>query len=225
MAYNAAAAYAYAHRWAYSRNPRYTSYSNTANGDGTNFVSQCLYAGCGVMNTTSFSGWYYFSRSAVSRSWYDAEALHTFLVTNNGVGPYGYDGSMEQAQPGDVIQLCYYGNTFTTSLLVVANRPDILVAGHDYDTDYRHLDDLYYQKRRLIRITGAKGYAGYYPGGDGGVIYLPPGQPSRPIRPNPPNRPGQPSRPQIPGDLIPLTPTLPVLPDYQTPMPFAEDEE
>jgi hypothetical protein len=109
------------------------------------------------MNTTPEFGWYCFPFGSVSRSWYDAETLHAFLITNAGAGPYGYDGALEQAQPGDVIQFSYYGGMFTTSLMVVENRPEILVAGHDYDTDYRHLDDLYYQRRRLIRISGAGG--------------------------------------------------------------------
>ena len=42
--YNRAAAVAYAHAWAYRRNPRYYNYEELG-GDCTNFASQCLYAG------------------------------------------------------------------------------------------------------------------------------------------------------------------------------------
>ena len=48
----------YARRWALGRNPAYYDYSDLG-GDCTNFVSQCVYAGCGVMNYTPDFGWYY----------------------------------------------------------------------------------------------------------------------------------------------------------------------
>ncbi len=41
----------YAHLWAYGRNPRYYDYEGIG-GDCTNFASQCIYAGAGVMNDT-----------------------------------------------------------------------------------------------------------------------------------------------------------------------------
>ena len=49
--YDRRAAIRYAHRWAFGRNPRYYDYENIG-GDCTNFASQCLYAGTGVMNFT-----------------------------------------------------------------------------------------------------------------------------------------------------------------------------
>ena len=49
--YNRAAAVAYAEKWAFSRNPEYYDFHGIG-GDCTNFVSQCIYAGCGVMNYT-----------------------------------------------------------------------------------------------------------------------------------------------------------------------------
>lgn len=39
----------YAKKWAYRRNPKYYNYDGVG-GDCTNFVSQCIYAGCKVMN-------------------------------------------------------------------------------------------------------------------------------------------------------------------------------
>lgn len=48
----------YALRWALSRNPEYYNFDNIG-GDCTNFVSQCLYAGCRVMNYSGDDGWYY----------------------------------------------------------------------------------------------------------------------------------------------------------------------
>ena len=48
----------YAHRWAYSHNPSFYDYEELG-GDCTNFASQCIYAGTGIMNFTPTYGWYY----------------------------------------------------------------------------------------------------------------------------------------------------------------------
>jgi hypothetical protein len=222
MAYNAQAAVAYAHRWAKSRNPRYSSYSATAYGDSTNFVSQCLFAGSGQMNTTPQTGWYYLTQSTVSRSWIDAEALYAFLTTNRGVGPYGRLAATEQAKAGDVIQIAYYGSTYTQSLLVVASQPGILVAGHDYDTDYRSIGDYVNARNRLIRIEGSRGGAG---GGSGG--FPGGGNAGDPGFTLPPQIPGWGGGIQPPTDWTPVYPARPTTPGYppgqsgyQTPMPF-----
>ena len=49
---------AYARHWAYGRNPEFYDYERIG-GDCTNFASQCIYAGTGVMNYTPTFGWYY----------------------------------------------------------------------------------------------------------------------------------------------------------------------
>ena len=49
--YDRAAAVVYAHRWAFKRNPAYYDYEEIG-GDCTNYASQCLYAGSGIMNYT-----------------------------------------------------------------------------------------------------------------------------------------------------------------------------
>ena len=49
LPYDRGAAVHYAHRWAYDRNPAYYDFSELG-GDCTNFASQCLYAGSGVMD-------------------------------------------------------------------------------------------------------------------------------------------------------------------------------
>ena len=58
LPYNRRAAVAYAHKWAYTRNPAFYDFSEIG-GDCTNFASQCLYAGTGIMNFTPDFGWYY----------------------------------------------------------------------------------------------------------------------------------------------------------------------
>ena len=53
--YDRQAAVTYAHRWAYHRNPDFYNFDELG-GDCTNFASQCLYAGSGVMNYTPTFG-------------------------------------------------------------------------------------------------------------------------------------------------------------------------
>lgn len=66
--YNRDLAVQYAHTWAYDRNPKYYNYDKIG-GDCTNFVSQCIYAGTGVMNYNSINGWYYKNANNKSPSW------------------------------------------------------------------------------------------------------------------------------------------------------------
>ncbi|MEG0115374.1 MAG: amidase domain-containing protein, partial [Hydrogenoanaerobacterium sp.] len=51
MPYDREKAIQYAHTWAYFRNPAYYNFEEIG-GDCTNYASQCLYAGAGVMNYT-----------------------------------------------------------------------------------------------------------------------------------------------------------------------------
>ena len=55
--YDREKAVAYAHKWAYGRNPAYGDFSEMG-GDCTNFVSQCLHAGGAPMNYTPTFGWF-----------------------------------------------------------------------------------------------------------------------------------------------------------------------
>lgn len=82
--YDRTKAVAYAEQWAYSRNPAYYSF-NAIGGDCTNFISQCIYAGSGVMNYSNTNGWYYRNVNDRSPSWTGVEFLYNFLVNNNGV--------------------------------------------------------------------------------------------------------------------------------------------
>ena len=66
--YDRAAAVLYAHQWAYGRNPAFYDYENLG-GDCTNFASQCIYAGSGIMNFTPTYGWYYIDANQKSPSW------------------------------------------------------------------------------------------------------------------------------------------------------------
>ena len=87
--YDRAAAVAYAHTWAYRRNPRYYNYEELG-GDCTNFASQCLYAGSGIMNFTPTWGWYYLDADRKAPAWTGVQYLWNFLTrTRQSVGPVG----------------------------------------------------------------------------------------------------------------------------------------
>ena len=88
--YDRASAVEYARKWAYFRNPKYFNFENIG-GDCTNFASQCLFAGSGVMNYAPVYGWFYRSASDRTPSWTGVQFFYNFLVSNNGTGPFGID--------------------------------------------------------------------------------------------------------------------------------------
>ena len=60
LPYERGQALEYARRWALGRNPLFYNFTGQG-GDCTNFISQCLLAGCLVMNCRETFGWYYHS--------------------------------------------------------------------------------------------------------------------------------------------------------------------
>lgn len=86
--YNRKAAVAYADYWAYRRNPKYYAFDEIG-GDCTNFVSQCVFAGCGVMNDTPDYGWYYYNVNDRAPAWTGVGYFYRFLTENRGAGPFG----------------------------------------------------------------------------------------------------------------------------------------
>ena len=157
--YNREAAVIYAHRWAYGRNPKYYDYEEIG-GDCTNFASQCIYAGSGIMNFTPDFGWYYISASEKSPAWTGVEFLYQFLTRGEAsVGPAAVEADLREIMPGDIIQLSFDGERFShTPVVVAADRPrslsDILIAAHSYDSDNRPLSTYQFQKIRFLHITG-----------------------------------------------------------------------
>ena len=158
--YDREKAIAYAHTWAFGRNPRYFDFS-ALGGDCTNFTSQALYAGAGVMNPKPILGWYYYSANNRAPAWTGVQYLYNFLTTNKGAGPYGAELPLQQAMPGDVIQLSRDGVRFSHSLLIVrigepVSPENILIATHTLDSDNRPLSSYVYHSRRLIHIIDAR---------------------------------------------------------------------
>lgn len=153
--YDRGAAVDYARRWALSRNPAFYDFSDIG-GDCTNFVSQCIYAGAGVMNYTKDTGWYYISSSDRTPSWTGVEYLYDFLINNNSVGPYAIEVPQNEADIGDVIQLGRADGDLYHSLLIVSTYPMILVASHSYDALDRPLYSYNYYAARFLHIEGVR---------------------------------------------------------------------
>lgn len=157
MSYDRIRGVAYAHRWAFDRNPHYYNFDGLG-GDCTNFISQCLYAASSVMNETPVTGWYYRSLNDRSAAWSGVPYLYNFLTSNTGPGPYGHEAPMKEAIPGDVVQLSFDGQIFGHSLYVVqAGSGDILITTHTFNADNRPLDSYTYTCARLIHIDGSRG--------------------------------------------------------------------
>ena len=150
----------YAHHWAYGRNPRFYDYEELG-GDCTNFASQCVYAGAGVMNYTPVYGWYYIDPDNKAPAWTGVEYFYSFLTRPQiSLGPVAREtNDLRLAQPGDVIQLRFSGLVFQHSPVVVQTSPDgspdkILLAAHSSDADWRPLSSYEYEAYRVLHILG-----------------------------------------------------------------------
>ncbi len=158
--YNRQKAVSYAHKWALERNPKYYDFSKIG-GDCTNFASQVIYAGCGVMNYTPNTGWYYINIKRRSPAWTDVDFLHRFLVNNRAKGPIAVEIDVKDIRPGDIVQLSFNKtNDFNHSPVVVktGSTPDISnieVAAHSIDRNHYPLANYDWAHIRFIHIKGA----------------------------------------------------------------------
>ena len=161
LPYDRRAAVEYAHRWAYGRNPNYYDYA-AIGGDCTNFASQCLYAGSGVMNFTPTYGWYYLDANRKSPSWTGVPYFFNFLTRQErSEGPFGVETTLELILPGDFVQLRFdspvYGHT---PVIVSTGDPptlqNTLVAAHDNDADWRPIATYTFQAIRFLHILGVR---------------------------------------------------------------------
>ena len=126
--YNRDKAINYAEKWAFGRNPEFLDFENIG-GDCTNFASQCIFAGCNVMNFTPMYGWYYKNSFNRTPSWSGTKFLYEFLTLNKSVGPFAIDVDIK----GD----------------------DIFIAAHSEDAFMRKLNSYKFDKVRYIHILGA----------------------------------------------------------------------
>ena len=156
MPYNRDAAVEYANTWAYARNPAYFDFSDIG-GNCTNFASQCIYAGSGVMNYTPVYGWFYISANNKAPAWTGVNELFRFLTTNRGSGPQGEVVTLNEIEPGDVIQLRFTDAPRFDHTPVVTDigdrTPDtILIAANSNDARCRPLSSYNYKELRPIHI-------------------------------------------------------------------------
>ena len=152
--YNRTAAVDYAKRWALGRNSVYYDFENIG-GDCTNFISQCIYAGCGIMNYTRDVGWYYNSISDRAAAWTSVEQLYRFLILNKGAGPFGETTNLKHSQIGDIIQLSD-GELFYHSCIITGYKfGSPYVCAHTNDALNKPLRNYHYNNLRVIHIIGA----------------------------------------------------------------------
>lgn len=158
--YDRNAAVRYAHQWAYGRNPRFYDYEEVG-GDCTNFASQCLYAGTGVMNFTPDLGWYYIDANRKAPAWTGVPYFYNFLTRKDlSPGPVGVETTLDNLEPGDFIQLRFHSEVFSHTPIIVAMGSSLtlqntLIAAHSYDADWRQMSSYDYKEIRFIHILGA----------------------------------------------------------------------
>ena len=158
--YNRQAAVAYAHRWAFGRNPAYSNFDGMG-GDCTNFASQCLYAGTGIMNFTPTYGWYYLSLNDRAPAWTGVEFFYRFLTRGeDSPGPAAVETSLQNCRPGDFAQLNFGAGVYGHTPIIVAmgNPPTLentLIAAHTYDADYKPLSSYTFRVIRFLHVIGA----------------------------------------------------------------------
>lgn len=148
------AALRYAERWALKRNPAYYDFDRLG-GDCTNFASQCLFAGCKVMNFQPVFGWYYRSANDRTPSWTGVPFLFDFLTrTQRSPGPFGILAPLTDLQVGDLVQLGNASGFYHSPVVTGFANGQLLVSAHSFDTLHRPLERFQFEKIRGIHIVG-----------------------------------------------------------------------
>ena len=161
--YNRDRAVEYARRWALTRNPLFLDFTGRG-GDCTSFVSQSVFAGCGVMDFTPTFGWYYVTADNRAPAWAGVDEFFNFITgapqfvnAGGNTGPRGFnvtDGRV--IDRGDVIQLANDSGEFYHSLLISElTDNDILVCAHSDDALDRPISTYNFATLRVIHIEKA----------------------------------------------------------------------
>ena len=151
--YNNELAVDYARRWAFLRNPVYYNFDNLG-GDCTNFISQCLYAGCGVMNYTPTFGWYYNSINDRAPAWSGVDEFFSFISKNQKEGPFAKIVLYSELVEGDFISLFRDGTYFHNLIITKIHGGEIYTASHTRDSLDKPLSSYRYFKARYIHVLG-----------------------------------------------------------------------
>lgn len=157
VSYDGQRAADYARKWYNKRNSDYYNF-DAVGGDCTNFASQCLYAGAGIMNYLRDVGWYYISPQDRAAAWSSSPHLIKFLLNNDGEGPFGILRELQRLEIGDLIFLNNSYEYYHT-LVVTGFSGDIpLVSAHTDDSYMRRLNTYYYEFASGVHISGVKRY-------------------------------------------------------------------
>ena len=110
------------------------------------------------MDPRPIYGWYYYSLHDRAPAWSGVEAFYRFLTTPHKTGPTAVEIELEQAEPGDVVQLVTAGARFHHAAVIVETSPfptleNTLVACHSFDSDFRALSTYNIRKLRFLHIT------------------------------------------------------------------------
>ena len=151
----------YAKKWALSRNPLFFDFTGRG-GNCTNFVSQCLLAGSGVMDFTPTFGWYFRSPSDRAPAWTSVESLFDFLTDSGDFagmdkqGPFALPvNDPSEIELGDVIQLADPSGDFYHTLIISGfTDDDILVCAQSDNALDRPLSTYPYSSLRILHILG-----------------------------------------------------------------------
>ncbi|MBN1148415.1 MAG: amidase domain-containing protein, partial [Anaerolineales bacterium] len=188
--YNRDGAVAYAHQWAFGRNPKYFDFGLPGyGGDCTNFVSQAMYEGGsaimafppdyqpGIHN----SGWFYNSQDDWADAWIWVDSLYSFILNlDPGVtwlaGPDGIEAPNQyQVDKGDLIQYEMQGNSIWDHSVIIVDfdepAPGILIplvashgmTGQNQDHDNYPFTYFSYASIRFIHINWNRGYRTFLP--------------------------------------------------------------
>ncbi len=160
LPYDRISAVNYAKKWAFARNPEYFDFSFLG-GDCTNFVSQCVYAGSGIMNYEPVYGWYYISSYDRSPAWTGVEFFYDFFINNKGPGPFATETDETNLLPGDVVQFkgrdsFRFDHTLSVTGIIPSIKPIILVSAHTDNAYMRPLNTYRFRDIRFLHIEGVR---------------------------------------------------------------------
>ena len=155
-AYDRGKAVEYAKKWALSYNPAFYHFGGIG-GDCTNYISQCLLAGGGIMNYDYINGWFYHDVARRSPSWTSVAYLQRYLLRSSGVGPVAEICDLSEVEAGDLIQLRQNDRDFNHTLFVSDVRGgDVFVCAHSNDAKDKRLGEYLYKELMALRIIGIK---------------------------------------------------------------------
>lgn len=154
ISYNRKNALDYAEKWSKARNSIYLNFDGIG-GDCTNFASQCLYAGVGVMNYEKDIGWYYNSPNDRASAWSSAEHFRRFMLNNKGAGPFGTALPIERLEIGDFISLNNGIEYYHTVIITGFSENIPLVSAHTDDAHKHRFDTYHYASASGLHILGA----------------------------------------------------------------------